>query len=338
MSYDKKALLVGIDNYGSSSMNLKGCVSDVHRLGPLLKQNDDTSPNYLVQSLEGSVDSNSGKVTRQKLREKIVWLFENAACKDILFYFAGHGAETPFGAELVTSDWEANPVGVSMNDVLVMANGCGARQVTIILDCCKAGALGDVESLQSGWIDARVRPNRALIGEGVQVLSATRSNQSAAESDGRGMFTDILIDGLQGAAADLLGVVTLPSLFVYASSAFDVSQQSPVFKTYSSHPSALRRCRPRVDHATLRRLTDHFEQAGSPVRLGPDCDVPMNQLDSENLPPRQRLYRDLMGYRDEGLLRLPPGHTLYHCVENSLEVLLSTLGQHYWRLAKRQLL
>lgn len=81
-------------------------------------------------------------MSRGRLRGLIGELFANARGIDLLFFFPGHGAQTGWGAELVTQDASANSMGVSMNDLLTLANSSPASSVTLILDCCFSGDLG----------------------------------------------------------------------------------------------------------------------------------------------------------------------------------------------------
>src|SRR5438132_2900102 len=92
----KKALVIGIDDY--QGMPLSGCVSDAEEIARLLEKQADGSPNYQVRL----VTAPEGGVGRDELRGLLADLFANARDNELLFYFSGHGAETPFGAELVT--------------------------------------------------------------------------------------------------------------------------------------------------------------------------------------------------------------------------------------------
>ena len=47
-----------------------------------------------------------------------------------------------------------------------------------------------------------------LLGEGITILSACCSNECAEELNGRGTFTSLLVDALNGGAADVMGHVT----------------------------------------------------------------------------------------------------------------------------------
>src|SRR5438045_155110 len=101
----KRALLVGIDHYPSVG-SLSGCVADATAIADLLRSNHDGSTNFSVKLLA----SEPGRTTlgRDALRQALTQLFDNARDTDLLFFFAGHGGQTSWGADLVTQDATGN--------------------------------------------------------------------------------------------------------------------------------------------------------------------------------------------------------------------------------------
>jgi hypothetical protein len=69
-------------------------------------------------------------------------------------------AGTAGGADLVTQDATINSLGVSMNDLLTLANDSPARSVTILLDCCFSGDAGSPLGLQSRGVAEGFRLRR----------------------------------------------------------------------------------------------------------------------------------------------------------------------------------
>ena len=93
----------------------------------LLSHNDDGSKNYDVRRITSDEDS----ISRGSFRKALAALFENARDADLLFFYAGHGAQTEWGGELVTQDFAPSSLGVSMNDVITLANKSAAREVVV---------------------------------------------------------------------------------------------------------------------------------------------------------------------------------------------------------------
>lgn len=68
------------------------------------------------------------------MRRALTELFANARGVDLLFFFAGHGAQTAWGADLVTQDAAQHSLGISMNDLVTLANDSPANSVTLLLE------------------------------------------------------------------------------------------------------------------------------------------------------------------------------------------------------------
>ena len=332
----KRALLVGIDHYPTVG-SLSGCVADASALAELLRTHADGGPNFRAELIAG--ESEAREVTRDALRDAIASLFDNARNTDLLFYFAGHGGRTPWGAELVTQDATANSLGVSMNDLTTLANDSPARSVTLVLDCCFAGDLGNPPGLQSAAAADPFRLNRTVLRENVTVMAASRSTEVSAEVDGHGEFTRLLLDGLEGGATDHLGNVTSLGLYAYVSRAFDAWQQRPVLKAHVTEPPVLRVGPPWIEPAMLRQLPDHFPTADARVRL-----TQAHEGEGRPLPPGQlgTLEQQAFDYfgrlRNANLVTTDDRQDHYWAAMNGGDVYLTQLGQYFWQLAKRRVL
>jgi uncharacterized caspase-like protein len=218
----RRALIVGIDHYASAP--LQGCVADAQSVADVLRTNADGERNWAVELLV-SAEHRRSTITRDVLRGHLIKLFANPRDTDLLFYFAGHGGQSPWGADLVTQDFKTHSLGVSMNNVLTLANDSNARSVTLILDCCFSGDTGNPPGLQSAGVEEAFKLGRTLLRENVTVLAASRSTETAAELEGHGLFTQVLLDGLEGGATDHLGKVTVLGLYEHISQNFDAWEQ-----------------------------------------------------------------------------------------------------------------
>lgn len=164
-----RALLIGLSAYDNVP-SLKGCVNDAREMESVLQCHEDGSSNYdcLVLTSPGPQ-----AVTRKLLRKVCYELFASYG-EDILFYFSGHCHPTETGCYLVTQDADVGDPGLSMNDLITLANQSKARSVLLILDCCFAGGLADTSGLQ-GNIGIE---NGALLRKGLTILAATSPAQT----------------------------------------------------------------------------------------------------------------------------------------------------------------
>jgi len=324
----KRALFVGIDHYPNVPLN--GCIADARAMASVLERNEDGTRNYDVRVITSDTDP----IERSHLRSLMAELFENARDTQLLFYFAGHGAESPWGAELVTQDYQQNSLGVSMNDVITLANASPAWEVVIILDCCFSGDLANLPGLQADAISPAFRLSRAVLREGVTLLAASRATQTSAEVDGHGAFTRLLFEGLQGAAADHIGNVTALSLYDFASRAFSAWEQRPVFKSHVTQPAILRVCKPPIDRDLLVRLSTYFEKADTRIRMTPEYEgtrpIPLGVEPT----PEQKAFDYFKSLRNASLLITEGNKDLYFVALDSEEVFLTATGRYFWRLAK----
>nr|WP_258223484.1 caspase family protein [Vibrio cholerae] len=278
----KKALIIGINDYPSSP--LQGCVNDANTLATVLESNGDGSPNFSVRK----ITCPSTQITRPVLREAIEQLF-SGDCNMALLYFSGHGYIKSTGGYLVTTDATRYDEGVSMDDILALANQSRARNKVVIFDCCHSGAMGSPSLSGNGT---------AQLAEGMSVLTASRDSEYALESNGAGVFTSLLIDALKGGAADIRGNITPGSLYAYVDEALGAWDQRPIFKTNVTSFSPLRVIPPKVPFETLRKIIQYFPTAESEHQLDPSYEDTQASAD----PEKVKIFKDLQKYQSVGLV------------------------------------
>ena len=246
----KKALIVGLNNY--PGCKLEWCDNDAIAMKELIETNGDGSPNFDVISI---IDS----CTKHNLRIAIEKLFADDV--DVaLLYFSGHGADLD-GGYLCTTDFSGTDYGVRMTDVLEWANKSHCKNKVIILDCCFAAKMGTSILLN----------NNSVLGEGVTIIAASQSWQTSAENASiqHGVFTELLIQGLKGGAADIGGNITPASLYSFVDQSLGAWQQRPVFKTNISQFLPLRTIQAKVPKSILRKLSLYFKNPTDEYKLNP---------------------------------------------------------------------
>lgn len=310
----KRALLVGIDDYKSAPLN--GCVNDARRIGELLQRNEDGSPNFDCRFLLNPPDA----IDRKTLAQAVEHLFATEADMAVV-HFSGHGAINALGGYLVTPDVESYSDAYPMRDLLALASKSPVREIVMILDCCHSGSLGSTPEFNQ---------DQAVVREGVAILAASRSLESAMEVGGAGVFTTLVCDALCGSAADILGRVTVGSVYTHVDMALSAWDQRPIFKANLSRFSPIRRCEPCVDSAILRLLPSYFTSPEYEMPLDPSFEPDIEPNDEKN----ERTFAHLQKLRDARLL-IPVGEKhLYYAAVNSKACKLTTLGRYYWQLAK----
>lgn len=253
------------------------------------------------------------------MREAIDEFFQLRA-DTVLLHFSGHGTVNNLDGYLVTQDAKKYDEGVAMGDVLKWANDSKAREVVIFLDCCFSGNLGAVPAIDN---------SKALLREGVSILTASRSDQPSVEDSGGGLFTSLVVDALSGGAADVLGAVTAPSIYAYVEAALGVWEQRPLFKSHVAQLVALRHCQPPVDRALLRRLPVLFPLPAEDRPLDPTYESTSSAPDEENVT----IFNELQKLSRVHLVIPCDVPHMYDAAMNSTACRLTPSGRYYWRLA-----
>jgi hypothetical protein len=321
----RKALIVGIDYY-SSVPPLHGCVNDAHSVKSTLERHTDGSVNFSVKLLSGTGPSEA--VTRSELKDAVKELFAGDS-ETALFYFAGHGFIEITGGYLITSECKSGDDGLSLNDVLILANGSAAKNKVIILDSCHSGVAGT---------SANNKTHSAELAEGITILTASTADQYATEQNGSGVFTTLLVDALSGAAANLVGDVTPGSVYAHIDQSLGPWEQRPVFKTNVKSFVSLRRVQPPIALSDLRRLSELFPSPGFEHPLDPTYEPELKGRDPGMPPPNPentRTFAVLQKYNRLNLLVPVDAPHMWNAAMESKACRLTALGEHYRRLVEK---
>lgn len=308
----RKALIIGIDDYPTEP--LTGCVNDARRIEKVLSRHYDGSLNFQCEMLTAPPK----KLTRADLRKAIHSLFKDAA--DVAFlHFSGHGVIQGIDGYVVSPDAVPYDIGIPMSEILSMANGSKVGQVFLTFDCCYSGIFGAIPELKE---------NRAIISEGVSVITATRGDQESLEEGGGGVFTSLLAEALDGGAAGLLGEVTAASTYAYIDNALGAWDQRPMFKTNVSKFIVLRRSKPRIELDLLKYLVSYFPLPAEELSLSPEYEPEVEPHNEE----KETIFKNLIRMRHAGLVEPVAEEHMYHAAMKSKTCRLTILGRYYWRL------
>jgi hypothetical protein len=324
----KRALVVGIDHYPSAP--LSGCVNDAKAIAGLLERHGDGSPNFSVRSLT----SDATQVSRVALGAAIADLFKGDADTTLLF-FAGHGLINPDTnvGHLVTQDGNKGAWGYSLTDLIGLANSAypRIRATVIVLDSCSSGFAGEMPALGPGSVSA--------IGSGLTILTACHRDGTAAEDKGRGVFTEMLLDALNGSASDVCGRITPASVYSHVDQTLGPWEQRPIYKANVQTFVTLRQVAPKIPLEVLRRLPTYFPDPAYQFPLDPSYEP-----DRQNVPrqfrtlPRdldhERIFKELQMCNRHGLIVPVDAEHMYYAAINSTGCRLTALGAHYRKLAE----
>lgn len=318
----KKALVIGIDAY--QGCPLGGCVNDAAEMASRLARNGDGSRNFDVRT-EFNVRSAS------EMNVMIRDLF--AGSGDVaLLYFSGHGTMAGNNCGYIAGpDYAPGREGVSLREILSLANDSKYSSRVIILDCCNAGNVMSVRQNDSG------APH---IAPGVAIIASCRSGESALEDSGHGVVTQLMLDGLDGGAATVAGDVTPGGLYAYIDRSLGEWDQRPMFAANMERLVKLRQCKRMVPEEVLRKLPRYFSTPDSEYRLDPsyeftNCDAFVPKVvepvaDNLHIP----ILKDLQKLERVGLVVPVGAEHMYEAAMQSKSCRLTRLGRHVWELAR----
>ncbi|WP_182357618.1 caspase family protein [Tomitella gaofuii] len=325
----RKALIVGIDHYVQIG-SLNGAVNDAYSIKNVLDRHADGTLNF-TQPLLLTGTGPGATVTRTQLRDAVEDLFKDDA-EISLFYFSGHGYIDGAGGYLCASDCANGHDGLSLTDVMTYANSSPAKNKVIILDSCHSGVAGGHPGI----------PQIAEVKEGVTILTASAANQYAMETGGSGVFTSLLVDALNGAAANLMGEVTPGSVYAHIDQSLGPWAQRPVFKTNVKKFVSLRSTDAPIELTQLQKLTVLFEEPSTQLRLDPGYEPERSGKEQASTPPpdpaKNADFAVLQALVKVNLVRPVGAPHMWHAAMESKKCELTFLGQHYWALVKKDLI
>lgn len=319
----KKALVVGI-NYYPNAGSLHGCVSDAYAVSQVLMRHMDGQLNFDVKQVT-AVDAKSA-VTRKQLKADVISLFADDS-EIALLYFAGHGHVEDAGGYLVTSDCSDGDDGLPLEEVMNFANDSKAKNKILILDSCYSGAAGTPKSLG----------DKALLSEGMTILTASSKDQYAQEANGSGVFTSLFVDAMNGGAANLLGDITPGSIYAHIDQSLGAWEQRPIFKTNVKAFTSLRKVAPPIQLSDLKQITVLFQTPSYEFPLDPSFE-PQPPAPNHGIladPANNAKFAILQKLNRLNLVKPVGEDHMYFAAMNSKPCRLTVLGEHYWNLINK---
>ena len=155
---DRRALLIGINDYPAESDRLAGCVNDVYLMSAVLQE-----CGFPPESIRVCLDD---RATARGIIERLGWLVDDPRPGDErVFYFSGHGARIPeYGEDnepdrmmetLVPWDFDWSPSTAVTDDRIwnLYSQLPYDTRLAMIFDCCHSGGIHRDGSTQARGID-----------------------------------------------------------------------------------------------------------------------------------------------------------------------------------------
>jgi len=152
------------------------------------------------------------------------------------------------------------------------------------------------------------------------------------EENNSGVFTTLLVDALNGGAANLVGDVTPGSIYAHIDQSLGWWQQRPLFKTNVKTFTTLRQVQPPIEFADLKKITELFPDPSIEFKLDPSFEPEGSHVkDDDNIEK----FKILQKFNRINLV-IPVGALhMWHAAMNSKACRLTVLGAHYWNLVHK---
>lgn len=313
----RKALIVGINYYNEVS-DLNGCVNDAYNVKNVLERNADGTLNFDI-NLITAIDEDT-IITKNILKDNVENLFSGDS-EIALFYYSGHGYIESTGGYLVTSECQRGDDGLDLNNLMNIVNDSKVKNKIIILDSCHSGELGNL----------KYNDSLSVLSEGTTILTACSKEQYAIESENTGVFTNLLVDALYGAASNLIGDVTPGSVYAHIDQSLGAWEQRPIFKTNVKEFVSLRKNMPSISVEDLRKITGLFNKPSDIFKLDPTYEPTSESFIEDN----GKKFEVLQNYNRVNLVVPVEEKHMYYAAMNSKGCKLTPLGIHYWNLVNK---
>jgi uncharacterized caspase-like protein len=225
---DRRAVVIGINEYKDSSLTLSGAVNDATEMREKLT----TFGNFEILDDHFLINKSATAENIRRAVSDLLW--RDDACSLSLFYFSGHGLHDGYGNGFIApydiSKDEPLVCGIRMQELTQLLLAAKNKKAALaILDCCYSGVAADAAK---GGLDPQGSPPldewfKALkadgVGEGRVVMASSGKDQKSRErsctheygdrgAHDHGSFTFQLLEGIDGKATDTNGAVTLSQL------------------------------------------------------------------------------------------------------------------------------
>ena len=201
-------LSIGISRYPEAVLQLRFASQDATKVADVLKR---TVRNAREVSVELLIDADAN---RSKVLERLKRILAAAKEDDFLyFYFSGHQVTRSGENYLVPYDASTNNIvgtGLSLSELIRAITNSRLKQSLLFLDATLTSPLVDADGREPS-------PTLPSVAGELGIMSAGRSGQLTWEDStlGSSIFTDYLLRGLAGAAADQSGTITFDALSRY---------------------------------------------------------------------------------------------------------------------------
>jgi hypothetical protein len=209
----KKALLVGINYYGTSNQ-LNGCINDVQNIRNMLIDAYGYCKEDILMLRDDLIDQTLAPAYDNILNELNALADKSSTLEEIWFHYSGHGAQvndlngdeiSKLDNVIMPSDYLAK--GVIVDDMLFSILKKMKCRVIMLFDSCHSGTVCDLEYTfqckNTNSFQRTIDVSRLIENKNIYVISACKDDQATMDVFGNktrlyyGIFTETFLECLR---------------------------------------------------------------------------------------------------------------------------------------------
>ena len=277
-------LAIGINRYDERGLRLKYATADAQAIADALRLRSTGLFDFVSETV--LTDDNS-RVTKDAIRLAFEELQKTVTPADtVIIFVAGHGKTADGQFYFLPQDFRYETEisvmkqGISQTKWEAWFSALSATNTLVLFDACESGSLAGSSrpaEMSAATLAALARAN------GRSLLTAATSSERAIEgNDGHGLFTSVLLEGLNVADQSADGKVDLEELAAFVNKRVPTlarqvfgAEQFPQFSL--DHNFVLGRSGPLVSDAarvTRDRNPTHVVITSTDIRSSADLDAP----------------------------------------------------------------
>ena len=171
-------------------------------------------------------------------------------------------------------------------------------------------------------------------------LNASLTNEDKEISP---VFSNLLIEALNGGASDVLGNITPGSIYAFIDQALGPWSQRPLFKANISSFVSLKKVEPKLSIIELKDSMNLFNTEDSIYKLNPSYEkTNIKGGEHKNCEPyavkgNVDIFTKLQKCNRINLVEPDGCEDMYFAAMNSKGCKLTPLGKHYWKIVKEEI-
>lgn len=171
-------------------------------------------------------------------------------------------------------------------------------------------------------------------------MTSCKDSSKTLDENGHGVFTGLIINALDGYASDILGNVSILSMYHYVASCLGAWKQRPTLKCNISPDLLIRKAEPVIQLKNLKNGLKLFESEDDVFELDAtyyNFTQGFSPVSVKPIKENEKKFKLLLQLEEARLLK-HSYNSLFITAKNCGQVTLSKDGKYYWNLVSKKII